>query len=547
MSSTLPWQRALQPRCVAVYGASEELNKFGGATMAALRNQGFTGTVVPVTRRQAEVFGIPAHPQLAGSGMTPDLVLIAVPQPQVADCLRDAANAGAACAVVVTAGYADAGTEEGRAAERELIELARACGIRLIGPNCNGVMVGSQGLYLGPNILALKVPRLAPGPLCLISQSGAVMGTLMAQAHELGLGTGLCVSLGNQADLNACDFLEYATRQPGLQTLALYLESVAEPARLLALCRRAVAAGKNVLALKAGRTPVGAQAALSHTGSLAGSYAIFAAACEQAGVIVCESLRELVVSAWAVSRHAALSVPAVGIVSPSGGAAGVLADRLAEAGFAPPVLQASTWDVAAAALPQNHRHFPADIGVLMQYLPSLDADTLGRFYQAVQDDPGVGAIVLQATTVISAGRLAQAAARAAQAAKPFLIVDVSAGLNTELQQALHAAGVHSLRSEDDLLYALKALRRKAAIEQRPDRVPPPADRGVVAPASLPAQPTEDELKQYLAGFGVPVVAERVARSADEAVQAAAAIGFPVALKVRIRHILHKTEDRKSVV
>lgn len=542
MSDVQALKRALRPRCVAVYGASEDLSKFGGTTMAALRNQSFAGRVVPVTTRQAEVFGIAAHAQLAGSGITADLVLIAVPRAQVPTCLRDAAAAGAACAVVVTAGYAEAGTEDGRAAERELAELARSLGIRLIGPNCNGVMVGSVGLYLGPNILALKVPKLAPGPLALISQSGAVMGTLMAQAHEIGIGTGLCVSLGNQADLHAADFLEYAIGQAELSTIALYLESVAEPQRLLALARRAIAAGKQVLALKAGRTEVGAQAAMSHTGSLVGSYAVFAAACADAGVIVCESLRELVVAAWAVGRHAGLAVPTVGIVSPSGGAAGLLADRLSEQGFAQPVPAAASWEAAAPQLPERSRQFPVDIGVLLQYLPVVDADVMERFYRSLLADAAVGAVAMQATTVIGAKRLAEAAARAGRSAtKPFLIVDISAGLNSELQDALRAAGVQGLRSEEDLLYALKALRGKAAAARSVDRVPLLAGRGALPPSSLPVQPTEDELKQYLAGFGVPVVAERVVRSAAEAAAAAAAIGWPVALKVRIRHIVHKTE------
>ena len=192
--------------------------------MQALRQQSYAGRLIPVTAKQDSVMGWPTLPRLSDSGETVDLVLIAVPQQQVQDCLRDAAAAGARCAVVITAGYADAGTEAGQTAERELVAFASSLGIRLVGPNCNGLMVGSENLYLGPNMLARKVPGLQSGPLCLISQSGSVMGTLMAQTHALGLGTGLCVSLGNQADLDACDFLEYALSQDDLKIICLYLE-----------------------------------------------------------------------------------------------------------------------------------------------------------------------------------------------------------------------------------------------------------------------------------------------------------------------------------
>ena len=531
-------ERALHPRAVAVYGASEDVSKFGGASMQALRQQHYAGRLIPVTPKQSEVMGWPTRPHLAGTGETVDLVLIAVPKAQVPDCLRDAAAAGARCAVVITAGYADAGTESAAQSERELVALAHSLGVRLVGPNCNGLMVGRDHLYLGPNMLARQVPGLQPGPLCLISQSGSVMGTFMAQAHALGLGTGLCVSLGNQADLDACDFLEYALSQDDLKIIALYLEEVTDPPRLRALCQEAKRQGKPVIALKAGRTAAGVQAAMSHTGAMVGAYDVFLSACEIDGVVVCESLRELVVGAWALTHFAPLEKSSVGVVSPSGGAAGLLADRLSEAGFDSPILDLATWNQAAATLPEKFRHFPADLGVLTQHLPNFGVETMAHFFSEVLADESIGALVLQCTTVLGANRLAQAAAQTQTHQRPFLVVDLSDGLNADMQKVLQETGIPGLKSEEDLLYALRTLRRTALL--RMNAAPVPAQRG--APVwHLPESPTEDELKQWLAGFGVPVVPEKVVRSADEAVQAADQLGYPVVLKLRLRHVMHKTE------
>lgn len=506
--------------------------------MQALRQQSYAGRLIPVTAKQDSVMGWPTLPRLSDSGETVDLVLIAVPQQQVQDCLRDAAAAGARCAVVITAGYADAGTEAGQTAERELVAFASSLGIRLVGPNCNGLMVGSENLYLGPNMLARKVPGLQSGPLCLISQSGSVMGTLMAQTHALGLGTGLCVSLGNQADLDACDFLEYALSQDDLKIICLYLEEVTNPQRLRSLCQQAARLGKPVLALKAGRTAAGVQAALSHTGSMVGAYDIFLSACAADGVVVCETLREMSVGAWALQHFEPLQQDSVGVVSPSGGAAGVLADLLSDAGFSSPVLQAATWEKAAAALPEKFRHFPADLGVLMQYLPNFGVQTMAHFFSEVLADPGLGALVLQATTVLGANRLAEAVSQTQTHGHPFLIVDLSEGLNAEMQTVLAQTGLPGLQSEQDLMYALSTLRRQAQVRRNMLPALPPQTQPAL---SLPAMPTEDELKQWLAGFGVPVVPEQVVRSPDEAVQAAERLGYPVVLKLRLRHVMHKTE------
>ena len=273
------------PRSVAVVGASEDLGKFGGRVLHHLIKHRFQGRIVPVNPNRPDLFGLAAKPTLAAAGPV-DVAVIALPADQLLACVEDCAAAGVRVAVIITAQMAEIGAE-GAARQRRIVEVARAGGMRILGPNCLGLVNTRVRLALTASF-AMGVERLPVGPIGVVSQSGALMATMFSRGYDVGVGFSILVSVGNQADVTENEVFAHLISDEATRAIVLYLEGISDSARLLALADQARAAGKPVIAVKAGRSEAGRRATFSHTASLAGQFKLFASAARSRGIVLTE-------------------------------------------------------------------------------------------------------------------------------------------------------------------------------------------------------------------------------------------------------------------
>jgi acyl-CoA synthetase (NDP forming) len=315
----IPLARIVGPRSVAVIGASDDAGKFGGRVIHYLIRHGFPGRLLPINPNRAEIRGLPAYASVAAAPGPVDVAILAVPAAQLLRQVEDCAAAGVGACIVITGKLADAGPG-GAALQDQVLAVARAAGMRLLGPNCLGIFNMTDAAMLSSS-LALEVERVRPGGIGMVSQSGALMGTLVSLGHGYGAGFSRCVSVGNQADLDLCDILEFLVEDPATRVITLYVEGLRDGARFARLLRAAREAGKPVLCVKAGRSQAGVQAARSHTASLAGSFAGFEAVCREAGAVLLEDPAAMVLAADALDRLPRLPRAGMGlaVISSSGG------------------------------------------------------------------------------------------------------------------------------------------------------------------------------------------------------------------------------------
>jgi acyl-CoA synthetase (NDP forming) len=287
------------PRSVAVVGASEDLGKFGGRALHHLIKHGFQGRIVPINPKRPNLFGLLAAPTIVAAGSV-DVALIALPADQLVSCIEDCATAGVRAAVIITAQMAEVGGE-GATRQQRIVEVARASGMRIVGPNCLGLVNTRARLALTASF-AMDVDRLPVGPIGVISQSGALMATMFSRGYDLGVGFSTLTSVGNQADVTENEVLEHLISDTETRAIVLYLEGVSDGARMLALAEQARAAGKPIIAVKAGRSEAGRRATYSHTASIAGSFKLFAAAARSRGIVITDEPESAILIADALVR-----------------------------------------------------------------------------------------------------------------------------------------------------------------------------------------------------------------------------------------------------
>ena len=253
----------LHPRAVAVFGASENKDKFGGRIMHSLVRHGFSGKIFPINPNRSEILGHKACPRVTDVCEPIEVAILAVPPDTLHDSIEQCAAAGVGCCVIVTTGFAEAG-EAGARLQEEIVRRARQAGMRIIGPNCMGLINTTWKLALCSSVV-LDTDRLLTGRIGLVSQSGALMVSLLDRAASDGIGFGICVSLGNQADVEICDVLEYMIDDPETRAICLYAEGFRDPGRFVRAAAACREAGKPLILVKTGRSPDGVRAAQSHT------------------------------------------------------------------------------------------------------------------------------------------------------------------------------------------------------------------------------------------------------------------------------------------
>ncbi len=532
----------VSPASIAVIGASDDKTKFGGRVMHYLLKHGFAGRLLPINPNRETVLGLPAYKSVSAAPEPPDVAIIAVPAGALLAQVEDCAAAGVGGCIVITGklGEADAA---GAALEASLVRAAAKTGMRLVGPNCLGIINPIDGVALTSS-LAMEVDRLTPGTVGIVSQSGALMGTLVSRALDYGTGFSRCISVGNQADLELCDFLEYLVDDDATQVICLYVEGLKTPDRFFAAARRAWAAAKPILVVKAGRTEEGARNAQSHTASLAGSYKGFLTACDAAGVVVMNDPISMVFAADALARLPRPSAPGLGIaaIASSGGSTANFADQLAGTRLRLATMSPETRFAIEAWAPAAHVHISMDTG---SFAKGTSAEGIQAVIRAFMADPAIGAIVYPMTT---SPRMAEYAALlpalSREGGKPILFTMLAGQVGDDARAQLKDMNFPYFDRVADVLTTLQAMDDYA--QTRVKGLAPPATRPPGA-GPAPQAPfvqgtlTETETKRLVAAYGIPVTREAPARNAEAAVQAAEAIGYPVVVKGVARAISHKSD------
>ena len=531
----------LHPASVAVFGASENVAKFGGRIMHYLVKHGFGGRIVPINPGRAAVLDRPCYARIGEAPGPVDVAILAVPPEAVVPAVAECADAGVRCCVVMTTGFAEAGAD-GAARQDALVEIVRRSGLRLVGPNCMGLINPHHHLALTSS-LVLDVESLLRGRVGLISQSGALMVSMYNRAHDAGIGFSACVSLGNQADVEICDVLEYMLDDPGTNAICLYVEGFRDVRRFLALAEDPRAREKPLVVMKAGRTDVGVRAARSHTASLAGSYAVFEAACRERGVLLTDDPDGMILAADVLGRWPARGEDRLAVLSPSGGGAAIAVDRVTEAGIRLAALQPGTKQGLLEILLPPQADNPIDLGGRRDGDPIATAE---RAMSLLAGDAGVGAVLVALTTVPFYEDTTRALASAGlRSGKPVLFAVTPGSAADGPRRILRELGCRYYDRLDD---ALRVAKLWTAYRRAPPSFPSAAVRPTLAAGAremlrrLPAGTlTAPEVRAVLEAYGIPVARERVAAGVEEAVAAAESLGYPVALKALCRGLVHKSD------
>ncbi len=540
-------QGLLHPSCVAVIGAADEADKWGGRVMLHLIKHGFPGRIAPVNARRRVILGLPAHATIGDVPPPVDVAVIVVPAAAAVDAVRDCAAAGVGACVVITANFAEVGGE-GVARERTIAGIARDSGMRLVGPNCLGLINAHHRAALSPSLALTTMTHLPPGGIGLVSQSGALMGSLLIRGFDLDAGFSTCVSVGNQADLELCDFFEYLIDDSATRVIGLYIEGLRDAGRFVALARRAQERGKPVMAAKAGRTQPGARAIQSHTASLAGSHAVFEAVCGAYGVVLVPDALELLPCAEAIIRHGRAHADGIAVLSGSGGSGALWTDALAESGLRLGRLGPGARTALGGLLPATHADLPVDLGVVdPSRLPRVQG--IEQILSTVMADPDIGAGFYVMTTQPDMEEMAGVVTRVGEGCgKPLLFINAAGSSGEEARRALRERHYLCFDSAGDALCALQALisdyTLRVAYKARTRDLPRTSAGDVPDPGHLPGGPLSDpEASALVSKFGIPVARGELSATREEAAAGAARIGYPVALKGSARGLVHKSDSR----
>ena len=551
MTTTTPPQRSLapllQPASVAIIGASNDPARIGGRPVRYLRAAGFRGHVYPVNPRHREVQGLAAFPRIAEVPEAVDLAIVAVPAPSVVDTVEACAARGVRVAVIYSAGFAEMGAE-GRRQQRRLGEIAARTGLRIVGPNCLGVYNSEIGLFATFST-TLEDGFPAPGGVALVSQSGAYGSHLSLLARKRNIDIRYWVTTGNEVDVSVPEVLGWLAEQDDVSVIMAHAEGISDRDALLRALGTARARRKPVVFQKVGVTEVGAQAARSHTASLAGADPIYEAAFRQFGAYRARDTDEMLDIAYAASFGVFPKSPRVALVSISGGVGVQMADAAVGLGLDVAPLSASAQARLKAALPYASPRNPVDITAQAFNRVELISDNLGIVFEEEQHD----AVVAFFTYVAAADGMVEPirqAIHAARARRPGCALLLSIVAPPEVVRQYEALGCPVFEDPTRAVRAVAALHRfRRIFAEHADR-PAGELAGRAANAAAIAPPavglpdgfdSERQAKRLLSAAGVPVVEEDLARTADDAARIAARFGKPVAVKLCAPRVLHKTE------
>ncbi|WP_417839561.1 acetate--CoA ligase family protein [Tritonibacter scottomollicae] len=523
------------PRSVAVIGASDDVTRIGGRPIAAMLRAGYAGRILPVNPKRATVQGLTCYASVDDLPETPDAALIAVPAKLVPETIEALGRKGCKAATLFSAGFAEIG-EEGETAQRELVAMARRHGMRVLGPNTLGIYNVDIGYY-GTFSSSLDTGMPLPGNIGIASQSGAFGAHLGALARDKGLGCSVLITTGNEADITVAEAIRWMAESDSTDVICTYMEAINDAPALLAALDVARAAGKPVLALKSGRSAVGARAAASHTASLTGDAVVADAVLSDHGAIILRDPETMMDIAYAASKKVFPAQHSLGIVTVSGGAGIVASDEAERVGLPMPAMPEAAQAALKAALPYASPVNPLDCTAQALNDPSL----LELFTRKGLEDGGYGAVLCFLTYVAGSRAMSDVILEAMaplRAAFPDRIIAFCALGEREVLQRYDDAGILVFNDPCRAVRALDAILRLGAGQAQSSKAALPD----VTPVALPeGTPDEAEAKALLAATGIVAAPEQAVQTAEEAVAAAEAFGYPVVMKILSPDILHKSD------
>ncbi|MCL6478049.1 MAG: acetate--CoA ligase family protein [Peptococcaceae bacterium] len=531
------------PESVAIVGASKTPGKIGHAIVKNILASGYGGEIYPINPRESGIEGLKCYPEVGAVGKKVDLAVIAVPAKAVLKVAEQCGRAGVKNMVVISAGFKEVG-KEGLALEKELVRICGSYGIRMLGPNCVGMMDTHT-----PINASFSEIYPATGDIAFISQSGAMLVAILDWSRTRGLGFSKIISLGNKADLTESDFIDDAADDPNTRVILCYLEDVANGRHFLEVARRS-SAKKPVIILKSGTSQAGAQAASSHTGALAGSNLAYNTAFRQSGIIRASTMAELFDLAVAFTKQPVPAGDRVAVVTNAGGPGIITTDRIENLGLAMARFRKNTIEALRAGLPdESNIYNPVDV------LGDAKADRFSLAMEKVLADDNVDSMVVLIcpTAVTQYEETARSIVKAHRShpGKPVFAALMGGEAMAGGARILSAAGIPSFTFPETAVSVISGMtgysrrRREAPGEKagevagtRPDLV-----RDIL-------RRVKDDGRLVLLGsesasvaeaYGIPAAPVRLAATPEEAVKIAEEIGFPLVLKVASPKIIHKTD------
>ena len=523
---------------VAVIGASDDITKIGGRPIQLLLKYGYAGAVYPINPKGGMLQGLQAYASILDTPEAPELAIVAVPAQAALQAVRDCASRGVRGVIVLSAGFAEAGPE-GAALQAEMVRVARTHGMRLLGPNCLGA-VNVVDRLVGSFSIALEQSLPPVGQVGIVSQSGNIGSFTMRNMADRGLGVSRFIATGNEADVDVADGIAALADDADTRIILCCMETCRHAGRLIEALEMARRQHKPVIVLKIGSTEQGQAAAASHTGALTGSDAVFDAVLRRHGVLRVRSFEELLDVGHAAALLGLKRLPttnAVTLVAASGGFGIMMADAMVEAGMTLPELEDTTKAQIREAVPTAGTNNPVDASAQMSARP----DILLKMLTALQNDASGSTLVLLLALSLYNPRLRgvymESLAKIRASHPDRLLMLISKGPPDAVAE-INALGIPVFPSIPASATGLAGLVRLGQLAALPavagysgpvDKVDPSVFRN------------EFHAKKALADAGISVPREEVVTSADDAVRAAHATGYPVVLKIASEDIAHKTE------
>jgi acetyltransferase len=534
------------PNSVAVVGATETPGKVGRTVVENLLKGGFAGTIYPINPKRPTILGLKAYPSVSALPAAPDLAVIITPPPTVPGIIAECVKIGASGAIVISAGFKEIGPS-GVELERQIMVEARKGQMRVVGPNCLGVMVPQNKFNA---TFAADMART--GSVGFLSQSGALCTAILDWSLRENVGFSAFVSLGSMLDVGWGDLIYQLGDDPNTKSIVIYMETIGD-ARAFLSAAREVALTKPIIVIKPGRTAAAAKAAASHTGSLTGSDEVLQAAFQRVGVLRVDAISELFDMAEVLGKQPRPKGPRLTIVSNAGGPGVLATDMLIGSGAQLADLTPATMAAFNAILPPTWSHNnPVDI------IGDAGAELYAKAVDIAVKDPNTDGllVILTPQAMTDATATAEALKPYAQLeGKPILASWMGAGQVEKGEDILNAVRIPTFKYPDRAARAFYYMWRYSenlrALYQTPAQTPDSGDKaalrqkaaGLLAHARKSQRTllTEYESKQILADYGIPVVESHIATSAAEAVELAVRLGYPVVLKLHSETITHKTD------
>ena len=535
---TADLEKMLSPASIAIVGASEDSNKLGGRPLKFLQDKGYAGAIYPINPKYGEIGGLTCYPDIDALPEAADLAIVALPAKLVVEAVERLAGLGVPAAVVFSSGFGEMG-EAGKAEEARLAEVARAGGVRILGPNGLGLINAFEGVMA--TFTQYGYGDVPAGPVAFVTQSGAFGTAISALARNRDTGFGYFVNTGNECDVGFAEVMSHVLTDERIRVGAGYIEGLGDGAGLVAAAEAALDLAKPIVVTKVGRSEAGARAAASHTGSLAGEDAVFDGVARQYGVVRARNEEHMLDLVEAFANTKLPRGPGVGIITQSGGAGVLMADRAEELGLNVPVLAEETVARLEGILPAfGAAGNPVDLTAQFIVEPAILRDSV----KVVLDDPAVDIAVIwfQLMDQFVPELVEIFRDLKAELEKPFIVVWV-AGPDDGIA-ALHELEIAVLRGADPAIDAVAGLVRYAGAlagwaETKAARVAIelPDLAGDLPSGIVPSMAA----RNALAAAGVPLVGAELAATVEEALEAAEEFGYPLAMKIESPDLPHKTE------